>query len=76
MRRSFSQTQKTNLLSSKRGKNKDWSDSDSYIEEPKKAFNKDKTNYKEITGIRYIKDIGLVATSFEGLIKIFDAFNF
>lgn len=31
---------------------------------------------KEITKIRYIRDIGLIGTTFRGIIKIFDAFNF
>lgn len=29
-----------------------------------------------ITAIRYVKDIGLIATTFNGHIKMFDAFNF
>jgi hypothetical protein len=28
------------------------------------------------TAIRYIKDIGLIVSTFDGHIKIFDAFNF
>ena len=30
----------------------------------------------EITKIRYVRDIGLIACNFRGMIKIFDAFNF
>ena len=29
-----------------------------------------------ITKLKYVKDIGLIATSFNGTIKFFDAFNF
>lgn len=54
----------------------EWSESQSNYEEPKERIPKDKNPNKEITGVRYVKDIGLIATSFEGVIKIFDAFNF
>ena len=30
----------------------------------------------EITQIRYVRDIGLIASSFNGTLKFFDAFNF
>lgn len=30
----------------------------------------------ELTGIRYVRDIGLIVTALNGTIKIFDAFNF
>lgn len=42
----------------------------------KGLYDNKKNNENEITSIRYIKDIGLVATAFNGTIKIFDAFNF
>ena len=29
-----------------------------------------------ITAIKYVEDIGLIATTFNGVIKIFDSFNF
>jgi len=29
-----------------------------------------------ITAIKYVEDIGLIATTFNGIIKIFDSFNF
>jgi hypothetical protein len=35
-----------------------------------------KAKENEITKIRYWKDIGLIATTFDGTVKIFDAFNF
>jgi len=30
----------------------------------------------EITSIKYVRDIGLIATSFNGTLKFFDAFEF
>lgn len=41
-----------------------------------KKYDGRRRNENEITGVRYIKDIGLIATAFNGTIKIFDAFNF
>ena len=31
---------------------------------------------KEITSVKYIKEIGLIATTFLGDIKVFDSYNF
>ena len=30
----------------------------------------------EITALRYVRDIGLIASTFSGTVKFFDAFNF
>ena len=38
--------------------------------------NKEKTIKNAITKLQYVKDIGLIVTSFNGTIKFFDAFNF
>jgi len=35
-----------------------------------------KTPKKPISNLRYVKDIGLIITAFNGTIKFFDAFNF
>jgi WD40 repeat protein len=35
-----------------------------------------KLKENEITKLRYIKDIGLIGSAFNGTIKIFDAFSF
>lgn len=35
-----------------------------------------KANQVATTALRYVKDIGLIVTTFDGQIKIFDAFNF
>ena len=42
----------------------------------KSALNTHKTPKKPISRLRYVKDIGLIVTAFNGTIKFFDAFNF
>lgn len=42
----------------------------------KSALNQHKTPKKPISALRYVKDIGLIITAFNGTIKFFDAFNF
>ena len=41
-----------------------------------KASKEAKTRENCITKVKYVKDIGLIATAFNGTIKFFDAFNF
>jgi hypothetical protein len=31
---------------------------------------------QEITGVRYVREIGLICTTFTGVVKFFDGFNF
>ena len=42
----------------------------------KSNLNMNKTPKKPISNLRYVKDIGLIITAFNGTIKFFDAFNF
>ena len=42
----------------------------------KSALTAHKTPKKPISKLRYVKDIGLIVTAFNGTIKFFDAFNF
>ena len=61
----FDQTRKTNAGQA----NKDGKTS-------KGGLNANKVQKKPISKLRYVKDIGLIATAFNGTIKFFDAFNF
>ena len=42
----------------------------------KSSMTTHKTPKKLISKLRYVKDIGLIITAFNGTIKFFDAFNF
>ena len=42
----------------------------------KPAYHTSKRQVNPISKIKYVKDIGLIATAFNGTIKFFDPFNF
>jgi hypothetical protein len=46
------------------------------ITKEQKGFTKKKLIPSEITGIRYVKEVGLISTAYDGTIKIFDAYDF
>jgi hypothetical protein len=56
------------------------SDTEPSIATPKKVERKSEAEIamqsKEITGLQYHKDIGLILTTFPGVLKVYDAFDF